>query len=276
MIVTFLGVRGSIPSPGPHTLKYGGNTTCLMVEFEDGEKLIIDAGSGLRKLSKRFGDESEPVTMLLTHSHWDHILGFPFFSPIYQKGRTINLFCNCTDEQPLPGVLAQMQAPLFPVTHESLLSDIRIHRITDSQEFSPIEGVVVRTIGLNHPDPGVAFRIEADGKSLVFVTDNELRPPGEPTTTYDEWVAFAAGCDLLVHDANFTSAELPAHAGWGHSAYEDAVQLGCDAGVGTLCLFHHDTDRSDDALEKIGLKAIAQAGTGCQVELAREDALIKL
>ena len=276
MIITFLGVRGSIPSPGPRTLKYGGNTTCLFVEFPGTGHLIIDAGSGLRTLNGRLAKCPDDIRMLLTHSHWDHISGFPFFLPVFQRGRRLHLYCNCTDEQPLPGVLLQMDTPLFPVCHEDLESDISIHRIAADSEFSPLDGVKVRTIALNHPDPGLAFRIEAGGKSLVFVTDNELSPPGTPKTPYEDWVDFAQGCNLLIHDANFTQEELAARSGWGHSAYEQAVRLGCDAGVGMLMLFHHDIDRSDYELDEIGRRAKALAGDRCGVELAREGLIVEI
>lgn len=276
MKLTFLGVRGSIPSPGPHTLKYGGNTTCLLLEFPGRGELIIDAGSGLRTLSTRLAESRGEIRMLLTHSHWDHISGFPFFVPIYQSGRRIHLFCAITEEHPVPGVLSQMQAPLFPVSHESLAADIRIEPITAGTVFSPLEGVEVTPIALNHPDPGLAFRIEADGKSLVFVTDNELRPPDPPVTAWSDWVEFCRDCDVLVHDATFTDAELPARAGWGHSSWEDSVRLGCDAGARTVMLFHHDIDRSDAELEAILREAREMAGDGCVVELARENAVVKI
>ena len=276
MQVTFYGVRGSIPAPGPHTARYGGETVCVTVDFDDGRMLVLEAGSGLRSLGKRLAQSNDEILLFLSHQHWDHILGFPFFKPAYQPNRRIRVFCDWPEDEVLPALLRQMQAPLFPVTHDGLKADIQVTRIKTGQSFEILPGVWIHAQALNHPNGGLAFRIEADGRKLAFVTDNELHPPPDSPTTYQAWVEFVRGCNLLIHDATYRLHELESKKGWGHSAFEQAVNLACDSGVPSLVLFDHETDRSDDELDRIGVEASELAQGRCRVLVARESMTVRV
>lgn len=276
MEITFYGVRGSIPAPGAHTARYGGETVCATVGFDDGGMLVLDAGSGLRSLGKRLVGGNEEILLFLSHQHWDHIVGFPFFRPAYQPNRRIRIFCDWPEDEPLPALMGQMQAPLFPVTHEGLKADIQLTRLKGGESIEILPRVWIHTQTLNHPNGGLAFRIEADGRRLAFVTDNELHPPGDTPTPYRAWVEFVRGCDLLIHDATYRLSELRTKLGWGHSAFEQAVDLACDAGVPSLVLYDHETDRSDDEIDRIGVEASELAQGKCQVLLARESMTLRV
>lgn len=271
MQATFYGVRGSIPSPGQHTVRYGGNTSCMKLAFGQDDYIVIDAGSGLRNLGNLLAADDSEIHLFLTHNHWDHVMGFPFFAPAYQAQRKINIYTDWPGAAPL---LEQMRAPFFPVEHEQLRSDISVIKTHSGLRLEPLPGLQVGFQALNHPNGGCALRLEADGKCLVFATDNELNPPGEPQTSWEQWLAFIDNCDLLIHDANYTRAEHSSRMGWGHSAFEDAVQLACEAGVGALALYHHDIDRSDAALDQIGETAQSIAGGRTQIIVAREGQTI--
>ena len=270
MQVTFYGVRSSIPAPGLHTVRYGGDTVCILVEFDEGGRLVLDAGSGLRILGDRLLDSNEEIRLLLSHQHWDHILGFPFFKPAYQPKRKIRIYCDWPHDEAVPAILDQMRAPLFPATHEGLQADVRCIRLATGQSFEILPRIQVHCLELNHPNGGLAFRIEGDDRSLAFITDNELEAQGDAPTSYADWVEFARGSDLLIHDSTYRGAEIAQKRGWGHSTFEQTVQLGCDAGVGTVALFGHETDRSDEELDAIATDAVALAQGRCRVLVARQ------
>jgi phosphoribosyl 1,2-cyclic phosphodiesterase len=197
-------------------------------------------------------------------------MGFPFFKPAYQSERKIHVYCHWPLVEDVPSLVAQMRYPYFPVSHNDLSSQIHSNYIDPGSNFSPYDGVTVRTLALNHPDNGCAFRIEAESRVFTFITDNELAPPGEAVTSYAAWVDFSRGSDLLVHDANYLDQEMPSKLGWGHSSVEQAVKLGRDAGVRRLSLFHHDTERTDSELDKIGDEANNLAKGDISVSVARE------
>jgi phosphoribosyl 1,2-cyclic phosphodiesterase len=254
MLVTFYGVRGSIATPGPRTIKYGGNTSCVHVRLNDGNNIIFDAGTGIRELGMRMVQNDEPLLLLLSHGHWDHIQGYPFFAPIYQSDREIRI-CQSIDSNAvsLKAILEQMDGSTFPVRSEDLPS--KITTVSEVDEYLDSQSFLTTTKPLNHPGGGNAYRIEEDGVSIAYITDNELDPLAAPQTTYAEWVDFCNGVDLLIHDAQYTEKDLPAKHGWGHSLISQVRQLAVDAQVKNLVMYHHDPERSDSELDEIAIES---------------------
>jgi phosphoribosyl 1,2-cyclic phosphodiesterase len=252
--IHFYGVRGSIATPGRETAEFGGNTSCVFVEMKDGSQVIFDAGTGIRPLGDRLVSNGKPIQLLLSHTHWDHIQGFPFFKPAYQTQRDIFLYPPQVDsEKSMSALLSQMDGVNFPVLADQLPGNI-ICVIDYQNEFFAREGIDLKIQRLNHPGGGHAFRLSEDGSTLAYVTDNELDPPGQPGTTYDQWVKFCHGADVLIHDAQYTEDDMPHKHGWGHSLISQVRQLACDAEVKTLVLFHHDPERTDSQLKEIQLE----------------------
>ncbi len=255
MIITFYGVRGSTAAPGPQTARYGGNTSCVHIELESGNDLILDAGTGIRLLGQKLAKKSTPANVLLSHGHWDHIQGYPFFEPIYQTDRVINVYINVESGRKLLNTLfKQMDGTHFPVKAEDLPS----HHIPKfkgiESELYEREGIKVIKQALNHPGGGVAYKIEENGVTCAYVTDNELDPPYALSTNYDQWVNYLHGVDVLIHDAQYTEDDMPHKHGWGHSLISQVRQLATDAEVGTLVMFHHDPDRSDSELDEVQIE----------------------
>lgn len=250
MLVTFYGVRGSIATPGPDTVKYGGNTSCVHIRLGTGANIIFDAGTGIRNLGAKLIADDEPLLLLLSHGHWDHIQGYPFFAPIYQHGREIRV-CHEVEgnETSLEAILRQMDGSTFPVRADELPSKVTtVHeqdRYLDGQPFRTTRKL------LNHPGGGYAYRIEEDGVIVAYVTDNELEPPGTLSTSYAEWVDFCQGVDLLIHDAQYVENDMPGKHGWGHSLISQVRQLAVDAQVQNLVMYHHDPERTDNELDEI-------------------------
>jgi phosphoribosyl 1,2-cyclic phosphodiesterase len=254
MLVTFYGVRGSIAAPGPKTIKYGGNTSCVHVRLNTGDNVIFDAGTGIRELGIRMVQNDEPLLLLLSHGHWDHIQGYPFFGPIYQPGREIRV-CQGVDSNTvaLKAILEQMDGSNFPVHAEDLPSKITtVHQVNEYLEAQSFHTVRKH---LNHPGGGNAYRIEEDGVSIAYITDNELDPPAAPQTTYAEWVDFCQGVDLLIHDAQYIESDMPAKHGWGHSLISQVRKLAVDAQVKNLVMYHHDPERTDSELDEIAIES---------------------
>lgn len=254
MLVTFYGVRGSIAAPGPSTIKYGGNTSCVHVRLNTGNNLIFDAGTGIRKLGMKLKQNDEPLLLLLSHGHWDHIQGYPFFDPIYQPGREI-LVCQGVESNAiaLKAILEQMDGSNFPVHAEDLPS--KITTVQQVDEYLTAQSFNTVRKDINHPGGGNAYRIEEDGVSIAYITDNELDPPGAPQTTYDQWVEFCRGVDLLIHDAQYIEDDLPGKHGWGHSLISQVRDLAVDAQAKNLVMFHHDPERSDSELDEIAIES---------------------
>jgi phosphoribosyl 1,2-cyclic phosphodiesterase len=251
MKITFYGVRGSIPSPGPDTCRYGGNTSCVHIETASGQDLVLDAGTGIRGLGKRLIKKDNTINILLSHGHWDHIQGYPFFMPIYQPDRQIRVYTSASDGHgQICSLFDQIDGATFPVKATELPSQSEC--VTDNIETElAAQNINVRRMPINHPGGGYGYRIEEGGTSCAYITDNELEPPGKMSTTYDQWVAFCHGVDVLVHDAQYLENDLPHKHGWGHSLVSQVRQFAVDAEVGCLAMFHHDPDRTDTEIDFI-------------------------
>jgi len=257
MKITFYGVRGSIPSPGPATARFGGNTPCVHIQLENEKDVIFDAGTGIRNLGHILKRSITPIYLIVGHSHWDHIQGYPYFEPIFQPGRNIFVFPGNSDTHTrLCDVFDQLDGSHFPILAAELPSHAEC--ITENPEIALARhGINVTRKRLNHPGGGYAYRLEEDGSSVAYITDNELYPPGKTTTPYEEWVSFCKGVSVLIHDAQYTESDMPQKQGWGHSIVSQVRQFAIDAGVETLVLFHHDPDRSDTELEQIQVQTNA-------------------
>lgn len=250
MTVRFWGVRGSIPSPGKSTVRYGGNTSCVSVHFPGDKVLVLDSGSGIRELGKYLSANSAEIYIILSHSHWDHIHGFPFFHPIYQKSRHIRLFPNRTEQSTICSLLDQMDGAHFPVSSESLPSQPDCVG-GDEVDFLRSHGIHVSKIPTNHPGGAFGYKLESGGRSVVYLTDNELEPPYAKTTEFEDFVRFCRRVDILIHDAQYLESDMPLKHGWGHSLASQACALAAAAEVKHLILYHHDPDRTDDEIDAI-------------------------
>lgn len=253
--VTFWGVRGTVPCPLPSHMGFGGNTSCVEVTAGD-RHIVIDAGTGIRMLGKRWlTDGVTEATLLLSHTHLDHISGFPFFMPAYTKGFSLRIVSGHLSGNPnIEAVMArQMERPLFPVPLRTLGGDISFVEIAAGQSFPLEGGIHVRTAPLNHPDGATGYRIEYEGKSFVYVTDTE-HVPDQPDQNV---LGLIAGADLVLYDSTYTDEEWRQRIGWGHSTWTEGVRLARAAGVKRLVLFHHDPDHDDDTMAAI--EATAQA-----------------
>ena len=262
--VTFWGTRGSIPTPGAFTARYGGNTPCVAVEGAGGDLVILDAGTGIRALGSRLVAEqngSVRAEILLTHAHWDHIQGLPYFKPFFAPGNAVRIRGSRQGTTSLEAILRQQMDPaVFPVPLDALSAKLTVEEVEAGIDFSVGE-FKVRAMKLRHPGTTLGFRLTpaAGGQSMAYLTDNELGPGGNYATAASwrkELVGFLAGVDLLIHDAMYTPQELSAHRGWGHSSYEEAVALAAEAGAKRLVLFHHEPEHTDETMD--GLVAAAR------------------
>lgn len=271
------GTRGSIPSPGPTTTRYGGNTSCL--EVRAGERLLIfDAGTGIRALGQRLAAGPGPVEadLFLSHFHWDHIQGLPFFAPLYDARTRLRIHGAPQDGVDVRALLAgQMSGTYFPVPHDALAAEMEFCEMGEAPWVE--DDVEVASIRVRHPGRTLGFRVRAAGASLAYIPDNELIGASYPVDPdgYAELVAFLDGVDLLIHDAMFTDAEYPTREGWGHSTFRQTVRLAEEAGAGRLVFFHHAPDRGDDELDAIHAdlrEELGHRGSELETLLAREGA----
>ncbi|WP_114395087.1 MBL fold metallo-hydrolase [Oleisolibacter albus] len=251
--VKFWGVRGTFPCPSPTHLQYGGNTSCLEIRAA-GKVLVLDAGTGLRSLGKQFLREGvKEATLLMTHAHWDHINGFPFFEPGYRPDFSLRVVardlkgCSCIGEV----LTTCMENPLFPVPLTTMRAKLSFDNLRTGDILDFGGGLLVRTAPLNHPGGAVGYRIEHGGKAFCYVTDTE-HIPGQ---TDENILSLIEGADLVVYDSSYTEEEFAARIGWGHSTWNEGVRLSRLAGVKQFCLFHHDPDHDDQAMAAIEREA---------------------
>jgi phosphoribosyl 1,2-cyclic phosphodiesterase len=277
MKVRFWGVRGSIPVPGRATNRYGGNTSCVEVRPRRAAPIIIDAGTGIRRLGKSlmedsFRDGKGKCSILISHTHWDHVQGLPFFSPLYRAGNKIQIFARQRDLH-LEAVFSQQHnAPYFPVPLNAMQAEMSFHELIEGASFD-IGAAKITCARLNHPWVAIAYRVDVDGASVVYCSDTAPftdmllgrdfmeRPPDMGTLSpsiLDELAAMRAGVvalakntDLLIYDTQFTPDEYSVRPHWGHSRPDDAIEIARAANVKALCLFHHAPLRSDDDNDKI-------------------------
>ncbi|MBC3764873.1 MBL fold metallo-hydrolase [Neptunicella marina] len=248
MELTFYGVRGSTPAPGADFIKFGGNTACVHVALNNGTDIILDAGTGIIPLGKQLARKAGDIHLLLTHNHWDHIQGFPFFAPIYQSKRQIHITPGMTTLSEHDAILQQMSGTLFPVNYKDLPAIICVKPVNHANKNWRLHGARISRLNMNHPGSGSSYVIEADGAKIAYITDNELYPPYKKETDFLEFVEFAQHADLLIHDAQYLFADMPAKAGWGHSIAEEAVKLALACKAKNLALYSHDPSRTDNDL----------------------------
>lgn len=269
--IRFWGVRGSIACPGPDTVRYGGNTSC--VEIRCGDRLLImDGGTGLRELGNALFAEGEAidVDLFYSHTHFDHICGLPFFAPCYARGNRIRLWAGhlLPDNQLETVLYGMMMAPLFPVPITLLDPQVSFTDFRCGVTLDPHPGIRLRTGPLNHPNGATGYRIEHAGKSVAYITDTEHRPGALD----QQILALVDRADIMIYDSTYTDAEYPAHANWGHSTWQEGVRLAEAAGVGTLVVFHHDPGHDDAFMD-----GIAEAAEACRpgTVVAREGMVLR-
>ncbi len=274
MIVRIWGCRGSLATPGPETLRYGGNTSCVEVECDDGTRIILDAGTGIRVLGRRpRADGSGPIHLCLTHLHLDHIEGMGFFAPIYDPETEVHVWGPPSSVRSLDERLARyLSAPLFPVELGDLPATFAFHDVGD--EPWEIGSARLQAAPISHPGATLGYRIEADGTSVAYLPDHEPAVGVELDNLTSDWISgfgLAEGVDLLIHDAQYTDAEYVSHVGWGHSSISQALSFGAMTGAGRLLLFHHDPVHSDEDLDLHQARARELwQGDGAPPELAFE------
>ena len=270
------GARGSIPAPGPETMRYGGNTSCVELTLSDGSTLILDAGTGIRNLGLALPRVDQPINILLTHLHLDHIQGLMFFAPAFRPESEIVIWGPASPEASLQDRVARyISAPLAPVEVRELPS------LVSFREAEPVEWQIgparIRAQAVNHRGPTLGYRIEDAGTVLCYIPDHEPGL-GTPLAELDEdWISgfgLAKDASLLIHDCQYTDEEYPEHLGWGHSPLSDALQFSRRTAAKRVLLFHHDPLHSDDFLDSFGDQANAGweqlGGDVSMVELAAE------
>ncbi|MGZ8898500.1 MAG: response regulator [Limisphaerales bacterium] len=287
--VKFWGVRGSVPSPGPDTAYYGGNTSCVEVRA-DGELIILDAGTGIRPLGrhlqKEFGPQPKRITILISHTHWDHIQGFPFFAPAYDSQNQVRILGF---EGPRKGVEAtlaiQMESPYFPISMQEMPGNIEFQELK-SLDFS-VGNVPVNAAFMNHPGVCVGYKLLTTAGTVAYFPDNELfgrlksEAAAHQNKEHKDFAReqdlklqnFITGADIVISDAQYNASEYRDHVGWGHSCVDDVVDLAISAGVKQLFLFHHDPDHSDAQIAQMlagARQQVSEAGSKLLVEAARE------
>jgi phosphoribosyl 1,2-cyclic phosphodiesterase len=284
----FWGTRGSIPSPGLSTTRYGGNTPCVELRTSEGWLIILDAGTGIRELGRSLLERSNgsPLSgdIFLTHAHWDHIQGIPFFAPIFRKGNHFTIWGSGSLQTSIDRVVRDQMSPVvFPVSFEELQARIDFQELSEERRSG--RGYQVSAMEVRHPGGALGYRFtdgDDEARALVYVSDNEL----SPLARYEhedspEWrrrfVEFTRGAAVLVHDTMYTTEEYPDFMGWGHSTYQDAVELAIEAEVERLVLFHHRPERTDDDIDRCvdRCRALVRA-RGARVEILAAAEGLKL
>jgi phosphoribosyl 1,2-cyclic phosphodiesterase len=287
--IRFWGVRGSVPTPGPSTVLYGGNTSCVEVRAGN-QILILDAGTGLRRLGQEllanFGDQPLDLTLLLTHTHWDHIQGLPFFAPVYQPRNRLRILGVEGARLGLENILShQMDSHFFPVGLRDVPANLFVEEF-DTMDFT-LGAVRVQACRAQHPGICVGYRLTTDGRSVAFFPDNELPQPspGKATgnrsdgTQTEKICEFLRGVDVLIMDTQYDCDEYRQHVGWGHGCVDEVVSLALAADVKQLFLFHHDPDHDDATVTKMTEHArqlVASRNGSLKVDAAREGLVVEV
>jgi len=252
--VTFWGVRGTLPVPGRKTVRYGGNTSCVSIEFPKDNFFIFDAGTGIKELSNYFMSERQTLTkatIFISHPHWDHINGIPFFVPLYTKGNEIEICGPSNGNLSMRELISgQMDGVYFPINIKEFGATVSFHNL--EEERFAIGTVEIQTMFLNHPGKCLGYRLNYGNRSICYVTDNEIYP--ESNRLYSESYVnkladFIANTDVLITDCTYTDEEYEEKIGWGHSSVTQVVELADRAKVKNLYLFHHDPDQTDDDID---------------------------
>lgn len=278
LVVSLRGVRGSLPSPGGNTARFGGNTSCVEVRAGH-EILILDAGTGIRALGAdlvaEFGSRPIEATLLISHTHWDHIQGLPFFAPAFSAANRIRVFAaKGAGATVARGLCNQMDPIHFPVGFEQMLGLTSVAELAaDHVDLGPF---TIRVAALNHPGGCAGFRIEANGRSLAYLPDHEPFESGSNLDRAKALLEFARGVDLLILDTQYTDAEYRHRHGWGHGCLSESVALALGAEVRQLTLFHHDPAHDDEQIDAMVERARELAGESLRVTAASENEIVRL
>ncbi|WP_431066833.1 MBL fold metallo-hydrolase [Methylotuvimicrobium sp.] len=287
MQLKFRGVRGSIPTPGPNTVKYGGNTTCIEIRTDSGELIILDAGTGIYSLSQQL-DKDKPVDahIFITHTHWDHIQGLPFFTPAFMSGNQITIYggLDPVTQQGIQRALAvQLQYSFFPIREAELKATVRYVTLMPGKSIM-VGDAQITPLLLNHPVLNFGYRIECDGRSVFFTGDYEplfniYQPEDQEYEPFQSMIderfievcAFMHGVDALIVDASYTEEEYVFKRGWGHGTYQSGLNLAVQSNVKRLFFTHHEPNRTDMDLDNIYSQLLEQnQNLGIEINMARE------
>ncbi len=269
LTVRFWGVRGSIACPSPNYMGFGGNTSC--VEVRVGSRLIIlDAGTGIRPLGQQLRREGAlDADILFSHTHWDHVNGFPFFAPAFEPDNAFRVFAGHLAEEGgiREAIAGHMHEPMFPVPLDVMRARLSFTDFAAGETLDLGRGLQVRTAPLNHPNGATAYRIDHGGRSVCYVTDTE-HVPGRPD---ERILGLIAGADLVIYDSTYTDVEFPARVGWGHSTWQEGLRLVRRAGAKRLVVFHHDPDHDDATMTAIEQELAGESDGGV---VSREGMLL--
>ena len=279
MRLTIWGCRGSVPTPGAETVRYGGNTSCVEVSLDDGTVLVLDAGTGIRRLGLELVERgTRHVHLLLTHLHLDHLEGLRFFAPLWDERVQLDIWGPPSPVLSLRERISKsFSPPLFPVELATVAANVTFHDVP--RQAWTIDGASLLAHLVLHPGPTVGFRIETPQASFAYLPDHEPALAGPIGSHSNDWIsgaAIAAGVDVLFHDAQYFEDEYEERIGWGHSSVADAVAFTRTVGARRLLLFHHEPTHSDGSLERLEARAQSLAGDGVEASLAREGMVVEL
>jgi phosphoribosyl 1,2-cyclic phosphodiesterase len=278
MKVTLWGTRGSIASPGPDTVRYGGNTSCVSVEGREGSFIVLDAGTGIRLLGQQLPEEMTTVHLLLTHLHMDHLQGLPFFNPLRKPGVKIHIWGPPSTTRNLRlRVLRYLSPPLFPVSLRELSNNLQFHELpagaVEIGEFKVKAQLVI------HPNPTIGYRIECGSTSMVYLPDHEPALGTHSFPISKEWTSgyrLAEGADVLIHDAQYTDEEYPSRAGFGHSSIRQAFKFGKLVEAKRFIPFHHDPSHGDGLIDEMIQRATDEENPGFEITPGQEGRVVDL